>query len=180
MVMMTLSASPLIKIGISSCLLGFNVRYDGGNRKNSYITEHLSHMFELVPYCPEVAINMGIPRPPIQLVELDGEIRALGIDNPEMDMSIALRNYGKNVALQLTDVSGYIFKQNSPSCGVQKVKVLTRNQQIELRGQGLFAREIMQYRPDLPVIDEQQLSNEDIRQQFIQDVRKHHHARQAS
>lgn len=160
---------PPVRIGISSCLLGEKVRYDGGHKKNQYIIEQLSPLFELVPYCPEVAVGMGVPRPAVQLVDCNGEIHALGIENPDTDMSKPLREYGKKMAGSAC-VSGYIFKRNSPSCGINKVKVLVGNDQFELRGQGLFAAEIMQQLPDLPVIDEQLFMDENLRKHFLINV----------
>lgn len=163
--------NPPVRIGISSCLLGQNVRYDGGNTENTYVTEELARQFEFVPYCPEVAIGMGIPRPPIQLVDCDGEIHALGIDNPAMDLSLPLSEYGKHVASEIHDLSGFIFKRNSPSCGINDVKVLTANNHYELRGQGIFAQQIIQHLPSLPVIDEQQLMHKTLRQNFLENVK---------
>jgi len=161
---------PPVRIGISSCLLGEKVRYDGEDKKNAYIIEQLSLRFELIPYCPEVAVGMGVPRPPIQLVDCHGELRALGIADPSMDMTRALREYGKKTAKEIAALSGYIFKRNSPSCGTTDVKVLVENNEFELRGQGLFAAEIMQHLPDLPVIDELQFMDETLRRQFFKNV----------
>ena len=165
---------PLIRIGISSCLLGHNVRYDGGNKLNTYINEQLSRFFEFVPYCPEVAIDMGIPRPPIQLVEVNDGIHAQGIDDPSMDMTIPLSEYGRLAARGMGELAGYIFKRNSPSCGIAEVKLLTRDKAIELRGRGLFAAEVMRHWPDLPVIDEQQLADESMRTDFVTRVQIYH------
>ncbi len=164
----------LPKIGISSCLLGQNVRYDGGNRLNTLITEQLSQHFEFIAYCPEVAVDMGVPRPPIQLVEVKGVIHALGIDDPSLDMTIPLSEYGRQVAKGMDDLSGYIFKRNSPSCGIDEVKVLTNKGNIELRGRGLFAAEVMRYRPTLPVIDEQQLTDASLWARFLDKVMAYH------
>jgi len=163
---------PRPRIGISSCLLGENVRYDGTNKLNAYITEQLATLFEFVPFCPEVAVGMGIPRPPIQLVDCDGEIHALGIADPSMDMSQALRDYAYQISHDLAGLSAYIFKRNSPSCGISEVKVLNHNK-YELRGQGIYAQEIRRNFPDLPVIDEQQLADEKRREQFFQQVKKY-------
>lgn len=170
----------LPRVGVSSCLLGQNVRYDGGNKRHAYITEQLSQLFEFVPCCPEVAIEMGVPRPPIQLVELNDGIHALGIEDPTMDMTIPLREYGARVARDMGGLSGYIFKRNSPSCGSSEVRLLTKDNTTELRGRGLFAAEIMRALPNLPVIDEQQLANERARARFIQHVRDRHRSGQAS
>lgn len=162
--------NPPVRIGISSCLLGEKVRYDGEHKKNAYIIEKLSPLFELMPYCPEVAVGMGVPRPPIQLVNCHGEIRALGVADPSVDMTRALREYGKKTAKEIAALSGYIFKRNSPSCGTTDVKVLVDNNAFELRGRGLFAAEIMHHLPDLPIIDELQFMDENLRRQFFKNV----------
>lgn len=175
---MTVKKLSMIKIGISSCLLGERVRYDGGHKKNQFIIEQLSPSFEFAPYCPEVAAGMGIPRPPVQLVDCNGKIHALGIENPAMDMSLPLREYGKRIQQEIACLSGYIFKSNSPSCGISKVKVLAGNDIFELRGQGLFAAEIMRQLPDLPVIDEKLFMDKNLRKHFLINVRNYHHSRQ--
>ena len=169
--------SPLIQIGISSCLLGENVRYDGGHKKNQFIIENLSPRYELITYCPEVAIGMGVPRPAIQLVDCHGELHAQGIENPSMDMSLALQEYGQSLQQDVACLSGYIFKCNSPSCGISKVKVRTANDVFELYGRGLFAAEIMRQQPNLPVIDEQQLMDESLRKHFLNKVHQYHGSR---
>ncbi len=168
--MMYIKPTTRPRIGISSCLLGENVRYDGSNKKNTYITEDLSGLFEFVPFCPEVAIGMGIPRPPIQLVDSNGEVHALGIDNPAVNVTLALREYAGKIKPQLDCLSGYIFKSHSPSCGITEVKVLIGNN-YELIGEGIFAHEIKRMVPDLPVIDEQQLMDDALRSTFLQHVK---------
>lgn len=168
------NTSSLPLIGVSSCLLGENVRYDGGNKKDAYITQQLSTRFELVAFCPEVAIGMGIPRPPVQLVDCDGEIHALGIENPAMDVTMPLSEYANTISNELAGLGGYIFKRNSPSCGITDVKVLINNQ-YSLTGQGIFAGQIIQRFPELPVIDEQQLTDKILRETFINNVNHYYH-----
>jgi uncharacterized protein YbbK (DUF523 family) len=116
---------------------------------------------------------MGIPRPPIQLVDCDGEIRARGIAAPASDMTQALTDYAGHLQQTLASLSGYIFKRNSPSCGSREVKVLTGSV-YELRGQGIFARAIIQAFPDLPLIDEQQLSDRVLCERFLMNVNKYY------
>ena len=165
------------KLGISSCLLGEKVRYDGDHKRNTFIIEQLSRQFEFVPICPEVAIGMGIPRPPMHLVDCDGDIRALDIANPDKDMTQSLSDYAIEISQQLASLSGYIFKSKSPSCGITGVKVWN-GRDYELRGQGIFARAVMQALPGLPLIDEQQLADEFLREQFFKNVNTHYQSLQ--
>jgi len=164
------------RIGISSCLLGENVRYDGGNKKNVFITDELSRLFEFISFCPEVAAGMGIPRPPIQLIDFNGQVRALGIKNPALDMTGSLTECANHINHELAELSGYIFKCRSPSCGINDVKVLFKDQAYDVRGQGIFAAEIMKRFPHLPVIDEQQLTNTRLQQLFLDRVYQHYQA----
>ena len=112
-----------LRIGVSSCLLGHAVRYDAGHKHNAYITQTLGEYFEFAPFCPELAIGLGVPRPTIRLVNVDGEVRVRGVKDPGQDVTEALVANARDVAGQLESVSGYIFKKGSPSCGMDRVKV---------------------------------------------------------
>ena len=128
-----------IQVGISSCLLGQEVRFDGGHKRDSYITGTLSQFFDFVPVCPEAAVGLGIPRQPIRLVKTGEGVRALGTRDPSLDPTDALAEYGLATAARLTDVSGYILKNNSPSCGMERVRVYNDKGMPERRGVGIFA-----------------------------------------
>ena len=119
------SSNPMkkIPIGISSCLLGQNVRFDGGHKRDSYITGTLSEYFDFHPFCPEVEIGLGTPRPTIHLVKIDNAIRCVGIKDPEMDVTERLRNRAEYQKDLHADLCGYILKKDSPSCGMERVKV---------------------------------------------------------
>ena len=95
-----------IKVGISSCLLGQEVRFDGGHKRNSYITGTLSDYFDFVPFCPEEGAGLGIPRQPIRLVRRGGEIRAVGVKTPELDPTDDLEAFARDTVPQLGDLSG--------------------------------------------------------------------------
>jgi uncharacterized protein YbbK (DUF523 family)/uncharacterized protein YbgA (DUF1722 family) len=155
-----------MSLGISSCLLGENVRYDGGNKYSPYIVENLLAHIELVPVCPEVAIGLGVPRPPIQLVDINDSILAVGIDNPELDVTTLLQDFGSKFYAQTGLLSGYIFKSRSPSCGVSDTKISTTDG--EALGTGIFANQIIRAAPHLPVIDETQLASKDLRDNFLE------------
>lgn len=165
---MTDSLRPTIKIGISSCLLGNPVRFNGGHKESRLCSETLAHHFEFVPVCPEVAIGLGTPREPIRLVGDPDSPRAVGTKHPELDVTEALTAYGKRIASELTDVSGYILMQKSPSCGMERVKVYQANgHPVEGGGSGLFAHALMQARPDLPIEEDGRLNDPVLRENFL-------------
>ncbi|UPQ80923.1 DUF523 and DUF1722 domain-containing protein [Pseudomonas knackmussii] len=165
---MTDSLRPTIKIGISSCLLGNPVRFNGGHKESRLCSETLAHHFEFVPVCPEVAIGLGTPREPIRLVGDPDSPRAVGTKNPDLDVTEALTAYGKRIAAELTDLSGYILMQKSPSCGMERVKVYQANgHPVEGGGSGLFAHALMQARPDLPIEEDGRLNDPVLRENFL-------------
>ncbi len=158
-----------IPIGISSCLLGENVRFDGGHKRDAYITGTLSEYFDFVPFCPEMGIGLGVPRQTIQLVKIDKTIRCVGVKNPELDVTEQLREYAQLHREQHAQLCGYIFKKDSPSCGIAKVKVY--NKTVPQReGIGIYAQEMMRNNPLLPVEDEGRLGDAKLRENFIQRV----------
>ena len=163
-----LSALP-IRLGISSCLLGEQVRFDGGHKRDTFINEALGKFFEFIPVCPEVAIGLGIPRPPIRLIGDPESPRAVGVRDPDLDFSTALRNYGQRMGRELDDLSGYIFKKGSPSCGMERVKVYQTGQPSKA-GTGLYARAFMDQQPLLPVEEEGRLGDPVLRENFIERV----------
>jgi uncharacterized protein YbgA (DUF1722 family)/uncharacterized protein YbbK (DUF523 family) len=159
-----------IQIGISSCLLGNEVRFDGGHKHSRYITNSLGQYFEFVPFCPEVAIGLGIPRPPIQLVQIGDEVRVRGVKEPDRDVTDDLVAYGRQVAQQLQSVSGYLFKKGSPSCGIERVKIYGDKGMPVDKGPGMFAGTIMQLLPELPVEEEGRLMDPVLRENFVERV----------
>lgn len=159
-----------IKIAVSSCLLGEAVRYDGTDKHIQIITEQLGNKYNLVSLCPEMAIGMGVPRPPIHLVEREAGIQAVGVDNPVTNVTRLLVDYAKDVVKSHAEIYGYIFKKNSPSCGTKNVKVMDSSGQYQKRGQGMYAAEIMAALPLLPVIDEDAFLDEKLREGFLEKV----------
>ncbi len=159
-----------IRIGISSCLLGAEVRFNGGHKRDSYITGTLSEYFDFVPVCPEVAIGLGTPRPPIRLVQSSDDVRVVGVDDPSKDVTEALRDYGRTMAEQLTDISGYLFKRGSPSCGMERVKVYSGKGMPVAKGAGAYAEVFMRRHPLLPCEEEGRLGDPVLRENFIERV----------
>jgi uncharacterized protein YbgA (DUF1722 family)/uncharacterized protein YbbK (DUF523 family) len=160
-----------IKIGISSCLMGEEVRFNGGHKHSSVCTNELGEFFEFKPTCPEVGIGMGVPRKPIRLVGDPNQPRAVGVDNPDLDFTDKLEDFADKVLPGLDDISGYIFMKGSPSCGVFRVKVYRENgMPNERAGSGIFAKAIMESNPLLPVEEAGRLSDPVLKENFISRV----------
>jgi uncharacterized protein YbgA (DUF1722 family)/uncharacterized protein YbbK (DUF523 family) len=167
----TLAIEPgTIRVGVSACLLGAAVRFDGGHKRNRFIDDQLRQYFEFVPVCPEVAIGMGTPREPIRLVGLPVSPRAVGTRNSDLDVTERLRAYGQKVARDSDDLCGFVFKKDSPSCGMERVRVYNDKGMPQANGTGLFAAEIMRARPLLPVEEEGRLNDPVLRENFINRV----------
>lgn len=160
------------KIAVSSCLLGHEVRFDGGHKNSRYVSDILSEYFDFVPLCPEVAIGLGVPRPTIRLVETAPDVvDAVSNADSSLVYSDELRAYGRKTAPQLTDISGYIFKKDSPSCGMSRVKIYRGAQKMPERiGVGLYANEIMKALPNLPMEEEGRLQDTRLRENFLERV----------
>jgi uncharacterized protein YbgA (DUF1722 family)/uncharacterized protein YbbK (DUF523 family) len=166
-----------IKIGISSCLLGQHVRYDGSHKRDGYITGTLGQYFDFVALCPEVGVGMGIPRPTIHLIRRDNAIRVVNVKDDELDHTDVLENYINTVIPPLQSVCGYILKKNSPSCGMERVKVYNPdkpNQPPERDGVGVFARGLRERFPLLPMEEEGRLCDPVLRENFIARVFIYH------
>jgi uncharacterized protein YbbK (DUF523 family) len=163
-----------IRIGISSCLLGSTVRYDGGHKHNEHIVATLGKQFDFVPFCPEVAIGLGVPRAPLHLVQDTRGTRARGIADPAFDVTDRLAAYAEKVATELHDVSGYIFKARSPSCGTERVPVHDANGTPVAAGAGIYAAALMVLLPELPFEEEGRLLDPVNTRNFIERVFVYH------
>ena len=157
-----------IRVGISSCLLGEEVRYDGGHQKDAYITGVLARYFTWVPVCPEMEVGMGVPREPIRLVGDAGSPRMMGVTSGT-DHTERMREFaGRRVdELRRRELSGYILKRASPSCGLERVKVYAGDGPPARTGTGLFARALTDALPLLPVEEEGRLNDAHLRDNFI-------------
>lgn len=163
-----------IRIAVSSCLLGHRVRYDGGHKHNGYITETLGQCFEFVPFCPEVAIGLGVPRPPIRLVAGKRGVRARGVKDITLDVTDQLMVYAEKVAPKLDDVSGYILKKGSPSCGMERVKLYSAKDKPPGSASGIYAGTLMARLPELPFEEEGRLMDPRLRENFLERVLVYH------
>jgi uncharacterized protein YbbK (DUF523 family) len=167
-----------IRLGISACLFGDEVRYDGGHKRDQSLIDLFGPQVEWVKVCPEVEIGMGTPREPIQLVDERGAIRLLGVTSG-VDHTTAMTTYAANKveALADEDLSGYILKTASPSCGMAGVAVHGREGGVSRTGVGLFAQALLARFPDLPVEEEGHLADSRRRTQFLEQVLAYHHRR---
>ena len=163
-------ASTRIPVGISSCLLGEEVRYDGGHKLDRYVTGVLGRWFEYVAFCPEALAGLGIPRPPIRLVGDPGAARAVRVGDASVDLTEALETTARRVVPELTGLRGYIFKRASPSCGMERVKVYQAPGHSPRMGRGLFARSVMEAYPLLPCEEEGRLNDPSLRESFVERV----------
>jgi len=156
-----------MRVGVSACLLGARVRFDGGHKRNRYVDEVLRDYFEFVPFCPEVAVGLGTPRQPIRLVGPQQAPRVVGTRDPQIDVTDALHGYGREVARQHADLCGMIVKQGSPSCGMERVKVYSDKGMPHAGGRGAFTATLMDSQPLLPVEEEGRLQDPVLRENFI-------------
>ncbi|MFC1684441.1 DUF523 domain-containing protein [Pseudomonadota bacterium] len=164
------SNSPKPRVGISACLLGEPVRYDGGDKRDPCITDTLADCFEWLPVCPEVGAGLGVPRPPVKLVAESGQLLALGVDNPSLDVTDALESFSRAWLEELSDLSGFILKSRSPSCGLHDTLRFDAQGEEQGRGDGLFTRILIQCYPHLPVEDENGIHDPVRRKRFISRV----------
>ena len=164
-------AAERLSIGISSCLLGERVRFDSGHKNHSYITQTLAEYFDFRPFCPEVAIGLGIPREPIRLVSTEpgGDIRCVGTKNPDKDVTEPLKAMARDQFEWISGLDGYIVKKDSPSCGMERVKVYTKDMP-KRDGSGIYTAEILRAFPYLPVEEEGRLGDAGLRENFIKRV----------
>ncbi len=159
------------KIYISACLLGHNVRYDSGHKKEEWIVDRLSQFFELVPICPEVEMGLGIPREPVQLVHEDSKIKMVSVKN-RVDHTENAINTSINILNNFKDACGLILMKNSPSCGIERVKVYLPNQAVMINAPkenqvGIFAKKAKETYPLLPIIESGRLYNQEDKNLFL-------------
>jgi len=163
-----------VYVGVSSCLLGQAVRFDGNHKLQTFIREELGKHFTYVAVCPEVAIGLGVPRPAVRLSGDVNSPRVIGVKDSALDVTEALRNYSLDKARELSCLSGYIFKKASPSCGMERIKIYDGGQLISTQGVGVYAQAVMNANPLLPVEDDGRLCDPGIRHNFMQRVFVYH------
>ena len=160
-----------IRIGVSACLLGQEVRFDGGHKHDRYINGTLADYFEWVPVCPEVEVGLGTPRETIRLVQLDDDVR-LRTTKTDVDLTERMHKFAKRRAAALVkeQLRGFILKKDSPSCGMERVKIHQPKGPAKRAGHGLFAAALMDRFPNLPVEEEGRLCDPRLRENWIERV----------
>lgn len=159
------------QIGVSACLLGHPVRFDGGHKKNQFLVNDLIRHVEFVPVCPETAIGLGTPRPTIRLVGEPEHPRVVGVADPTLDVTRRLEEYAQAEVARLGHLCGFVLKKDSPSCGMERVRVYdSEGRGAQRKGVGAFARVLLQRMPLLPVEEEGRLSDPVLRENFINRV----------
>jgi uncharacterized protein YbgA (DUF1722 family)/uncharacterized protein YbbK (DUF523 family) len=158
-----------IPVGISSCLLGEKVRYDGAHKYHSYIVSTLGEYFEYRSFCPEMSIGLGVPRKPIRLVAMDNEVHCVGVEDPSFDVTQKLVSCATEQHKWHQQIYAHIVKKDSPSCGMERVKVYTNNHPTR-SGSGFYTKTLMQNFPNLPIEEEGRLEDPVLRENFIKRV----------
>ncbi len=166
------SYKPLI--GVSQCLLGDAVRYDGQSKGNVIVIKKLNKLFRLIPVCPEVEAGLSIPRAPVQLTGSIENPELIGRDDPTINISDMMQTYCQNKVIDLNNLSGFILKSRSPSCGLNSTPVFINGRCVSETGRGIFAKNLCKTYPELPIIEDSNLENKKLLDNFIQLAVLHH------
>ncbi len=160
-----------IKFGISACLLGENVRYDGGHKLDRFLTDTIGQYVKYVPVCPEVECGLGVPRESMHL-EGDPDSPCLVTTYSKQDMTERMIRWARKriTELEKEDLCGFIFKSNSPSSGMERIRVYNEKGMPVKKGVGIFAKIFMDHFPLLPVEDEGRLQDPNLRENFIERI----------
>src|SRR6266545_546757 len=176
---------PRVRLGISACLLVQEVRYNGGHKRDAFLTDVLGKYVDWVDVCPEVEVGLGTPRPAMRLVRIgrgeDAQVRLItpetGVDHTDVMRAWAVRRVEELAQLEL---DGYVLKKGSPSCGMQQVELHPEEGGVPAReARGLFAEALLRGLPDLPVEEEGRLQDPAIRESFLSRVFARARRRQA-
>jgi len=160
-----------IRVGISACLLGEAVRYDGGHKRDAFLTDTFGQFVEWVPVCPEVEAGFGTPREAMRLMTTGDDVRLITVTTKRdvtAQLQTAIRRRVRG--LEADDLSGYVLKKNSPSCGLERVKLYDPNGMPRAAGRGLFASALASAFPYLPLEEEGRLYDARIRENFVERV----------
>jgi uncharacterized protein YbgA (DUF1722 family)/uncharacterized protein YbbK (DUF523 family) len=168
---MSARAEPPIRLGVSSCLLGEAVRYDGGHKRDRFLTDLLAKHVEWVPVCPELESGMGVPRPAMRLERAGRAVRLVEIGSGR-DHTARMRRFAARRlrVLRALELCGYVLKKDSPSCGMARVKLYDGKGAARREGSGLFAAALRETWPSLPIEEEGRLQDAALRENFIERV----------
>lgn len=156
-----------IRIGISSCLLGNKVRFDGGHKKSDFIVDIMSNHVEFVPFCPELEIGLGVPREAIRLIGNPKKPDLVSSKDSSVNHTQAMIDYSASISNKIENLAGFIFKTKSPSCGPRSVNVYQGHGKIPQKGKGVFADYLITNFPNLPYEDEGRLNDAVLKENFI-------------
>lgn len=163
--------TPLLRLGISRCLLGDEVRFDGGHKRDHFLTDTFGRYVEWVPVCPEVEAGLGTPREAMRLIGDPGHPQLVtiksGVDHTDALETMTARRIQE---LSELDLSGFVFKKDSPSCGVERVRIYNQHGMPSRNGVGIFARAFIQHFPLIPVEEEGRLCDPPLRDNFVERV----------
>jgi uncharacterized protein YbgA (DUF1722 family)/uncharacterized protein YbbK (DUF523 family) len=164
-----------LRVGVSGCLLGQAVRFDGGHKRDAFLVETLGQFVEFVAVCPEFELGLGVPRETLRLEREGGDLRLIapgsGIDHTASMRAFAAQ---RSAALAREELSGYVLKSNSPSCGKERVNVHGAGRTPSREGSGLFAAALIRRYPYLPIEEESRLSDARVRENFIERIFAYH------
>jgi uncharacterized protein YbgA (DUF1722 family)/uncharacterized protein YbbK (DUF523 family) len=160
-----------IRLGISACLLGERVRFDGGHKRDPFLVESLGQFVEWVPVCPEVESGLDAPREAMRLVQVEGQVRLLTTRTTQ-DQTDNMRRYARRRVDELADdeLCGFVLKKDSPTCGLERVKVYGTGGVPAKSGRGLFADALVTRFPMLPVEEEGRLNDPRLRENFVERI----------
>jgi uncharacterized protein YbbK (DUF523 family)/uncharacterized protein YbgA (DUF1722 family) len=160
-----------IRLGVSTCLLGERVRYDGAHKRDAFVCDVLGRFVDWVPVCPELESGLGVPRPPMRLVRDRGGVRlvetASGRDHTRTVERWATHRLR---SLRALDLCGYVLKKDSPSCGMARVKLYAGQGRARRAGVGIYASALREAFPDLPIEEEGRLQDPALRENFVERV----------
>jgi len=151
------------------------VRYDGKIKTYPQLVNFIQQYFQIISVCPEVEIGLGVPRPAVQLSGSINNIKIVGRDDPDIDVTLAMQKFCAQRPPQLNLIQAYIFKSKSPSCGIKEIPLFNQQGQITDISRGVFVSAMLQHYPDLPITDEQGLLTDSQREHFLQQVKHYQH-----
>ncbi len=160
-----------VRVGISACLVGEPVRFDGGHKRDNFINTTLAEFVSFVPVCPEIDIGLGTPREALRLSREESGVSLVGVKSGT-DLTRRMTTYSRRQARKLgtLNLSGYILKAASPSCGMERVRIYDQNGSPTKNGVGLFAQALMEKLPNLPVEEEGRLNDARLRENFFERI----------
>ncbi len=167
-----------IPVGISACVVGEEVRFNGGHSQSKICREQLASHFSYKPFCPEVAAGFGIPRPTMRLIGDPENPTLTYTKDSELDLTEQLTNAIDPILKRCKGLDGFILKKDSPSCGMERVKIYQRSGYPHAqRGSGLFAKALIERYPNLPIEEDGRLNDPRLRENFVMRVFAHHNFR---